>query len=79
MFGHLYKFSQQSHKSAPTLQRFHSPEADKSAVGAMMHIDKLIWTCGWVSGGRRIETRSASFAEAVGTINRPLHMAHVFC
>jgi len=44
----------------------------KRCTGVIMHINKLIWTCHWVCQGRRIETRSASFAEAVGTINRPL-------
>jgi len=38
-------------KSAPTLQRFHSPEADKSAMGTMMDFNKLIWTCHWVCRG----------------------------
>ncbi len=27
-------------------------EADKSAVGTMMHINKLIWTWHWVCQGR---------------------------
>ena len=44
------------------------PEADKSAVGTMMQINKLSWTCSWVCRG--------ADKSAMGTINRPLQ---AFC